>query len=217
MIKKDLKHLRNRIVETKLMHPFFDEIKNYPELANQIRYDLTELPHSYEGKNKIKAILLGADPTNDGIKTDKGLKPLKTVFGIDSDYEKFFFAPQIINLNALEIDKDNFFIQNVCRNYFKDQTGNNKKWGAVAELWLKYLKEEIDMYPNIPVLITAEKIIKVLTKTTIKAKLLYDNPEKYLPLYSESLQREVYPFYRHPKYYLSNNSTYRNYLRKKLN
>ncbi len=199
------------------MHPFFSEIKTYPELVNQIRFDLTELPEPYVGKNKIKAILLGADPTNDGIKTDKGPKQLKIVFGINSEYEKIFFAPQMINLSALEIDKDNLFIQNVCRNYFINQTGNNKKWNAIAELWLKYLKEEIDEYPDILVFVTAEKIMKVLTKTIIKARDFYNYPEKYLPLYSELVQRDVYPLYRHPNYYLSNNSTYKNFLRKKLN
>lgn len=200
------------------MHSFFNEIKKCSELFQEIRFDLTELPVPYVGKNKIKAILLGADPTNNGIKTDKGLKALETVFGIESDYEKFFFGPQMINLNALKISKDDLFIQNVCRNYFVKQTGNNKKWNAVAELWIKYLKEEIDEYPDIPIMVTAEKIIKVLTKTTVKARDLYDYPEKHLPIYSESLQREVYPLYRHPSYYLSNksHSDYRNFLRKKL-
>lgn len=199
------------------MHPFFNEIKNYPNLSQEIRFDLTDLPDPYIGR-KIKAILLGADPTNNGIKTDKGLKQLATVFGIDSEYEKFFFGPQLTNLRALEISKDNLFIQNVCRNYFINQTGRNKKWNMVAELWIKYLKEDIDEYPNIPILITAEKILKVLTKTTVKASDLYNNPEEHLPLWSESLQRDIYPLYRHPNYYLSNksNSDYRNYLRKKL-
>lgn len=199
------------------MHLFFTEIKKFPELSKEIRFDLTVLPEPYVGKNKIKAILLGADPTNYGIKTDKGLKQLETVFGIDSEYENFFFGPQMINLNALEIDKDNLFIQNVCRNYFIKQTGNNKKWNTIAELWIKYLKEEIDEYPDIAILVSAEKIIKVLTKTTVKARDLYDFPEKYLPLYSESLQREVYPLFRNPNYYLSNSPTYQIFLRKKLN
>ena len=198
------------------MHPFFNEIKMHPDLANEIRFDLTEFPNPFIGKNKIKAILLGADPTNDGIKTDKGLKQLETVFGIGSEYEKYFFAPQMINLNALEIDKDSLFIQNVCRNYFIKQTGNNKEWNTIAELWTKHLKEEINEYPDIPVLVTAEKIMKVLTKTKIKASGLYKNPEEHLPLWSESLQRNVYPLYRHPGYYLSNNSNYKNFLKTNL-
>lgn len=202
-----------------MIHPFFDEIKKLPDLAKEIRFDLTDLPKPYVGKNKVKAILLGADPTNDGIKIDKGLKVLETVFGIESDYEKYFLSPQKSNLKALDISKDDLFIQNVCRNYFIKQTGKNAKWRSIAQLWIKYLKKEIDRYPNIPVLVTAEMILKLITDTNLKASNIYEYPAKYLPLWSESLQRDIYPLYRHPNYYLSNksNSEYRNYLRKKLN
>ena len=75
------------------MHSFLSEIKKYPDLAKGIRFDMTELPDSYIGKNRIKAILLGADPTNYGIKDKPGLIKLKTVFGIDSDRLRCPSAP----------------------------------------------------------------------------------------------------------------------------
>lgn len=199
-----------------MIHPFFEESKKYLNFINEIDFDKTSLPEPYLGKNQIVAILLGADPTNNGIKTAKGLKQLNTVFGIESRYEVDFFKPQLINLRALTLNKDDLFIQNLCRNYFTRQTGQNPKWNKIAELWIKYFKNEIGRFENIPILVTAEKILRVLTMKNIKAELLYEEPETHLPLWSDSLQREVYPLYRHPKYFLTQQNKYRDYLNTKL-
>ena len=145
-----------------MSHPFFEEIKRYSDLKPHINFEIVDLPKPYKGQNRIKAIILGADPTNNGIKTDKGLKQLNTVFGIGSEYEVDFFKPQLINLKALTLDKNDLFIQNFCRNYFTTQTGQNPKWNKIAELWIQYFKNEIERFENIPILVTAEKIF--LTK-----------------------------------------------------
>lgn len=202
---------------SKSLHPFFYEIKNYPELSTGINFKLSILPQPYYGKNKIKAILLGADPTNNGIKSNPGLKPLEIVFGIGSEYEKYFFGPQNQNLKALQLTKDDFFIQNICRNYFMKQTTQNIEWSDVAMFWLKYLKEELAVFDkNIPILVTAEKILKVLIPNNIAAITLYRHPNKYLPFNSDFLQRDVFPLFRHPKYYLSVQQAYKNFLKSKL-
>jgi hypothetical protein len=194
-------------------HPFFTEVNNYPHLVMDCNLNINVLPQEYKGKNKIKAILLGADPTNNGIKNKPGLVELETVFGISTDYEKDFFNPQLINLREINISKEDLYIQNLCRNYFKDQTGKNKNWDAVGKLWVKYLKEELKQFePDIPILATAEKILRVLTDCKSKAEEIYNHPERHLPLYSQCLLREVYPLYRHPKYYLSQQPEYLKYL-----
>lgn len=199
------------------MHPFFLEIKKYSELASSVDFKYTTLPEPYHGKNKIKAILLGADPTNNGIKSNPGIITLDNVFGINSDYEKFFFGPQKQNLSLLNLSKDDLFIQNLCRNYFKEETAKNKEWNDIAKLWLEYLKEELTEFDKkIPILVTAEKILKVLIPNNIAAITLYRNPNKYLPFYSDFLQRNVFPLYRHPKYNLSVQQVYKNFLKTKL-
>lgn len=186
------------------MHPFFTEIEKHPDLKKECRMNITSLPEPFIGKNKIKAILLGADPTNDGISKDKGLKILETVFGINSEYEKFFFAPQLINLKAVGLDKDNLYIQNICRNYFVEQTAKNKNWNKIAKLWIKYLYEEIkDLPSDVPVLVTAEKIMKIFVCYVPHAEEMYLHPGKYLPFYSDELKRNIYPLYRNPKYFLT--------------
>lgn len=200
------------------MHNFFSDIKQFPELIPLCKTDITDLPKAYNGKKSIKAILLGADPTNNGIKTNQKLKELDIVFGIGSEYEKYFFAPQKVNLKAINLEIENLYIQNVCRCYFKEQTEKNDKWPAFAKLWLKYLFEELKAIDStIPVLTTAERITKVLCEKLPPAKVLYESPDRYLPLHSTILKRYVYPMYRHPKYLLSENwNEYRKFLCIKL-
>lgn len=194
-------------------HPFFEEIKNYPDLATFCNTEITELPEAYIGKGEIKAVLLGADPTNNGIKTDKGQKQLKTVFGIDEFNE--FFRPQLSNLKQIGLTIDNLYIQNVCRNYFTDETSKNKNWNKVAQLWLRHLKEELDAFDSerkLPLLATSEVIVKALVKQPIaKPKEVY---EKNLSFVSDVLDRKVYAFYRHPAYALTSetNMAYRDFL-----
>jgi hypothetical protein len=185
------------------MGPFLIEIKNHPALLPLCDMASTELPEAYTGKNRIKAILLGADPTNDGIKDNRGLKKIETVFGIGSEYERFFFGPQITNLKAINLTKDDLYVQNVCRNYFSEQTAKNNKWQEFAEIWMEYLKEELDQLdPKIPILATAEKILNSLIPFVLPAGDIYNL--KFLPpFYSEKLKRYIIPLYRHPKYMLS--------------
>ena len=202
------------------MHTFFNEIKKNPELSAVCKLDkeFLNLPEPYYGKGKIKAILLGADPTNDGIKKNRGIKILNTVFGIDSEFEKYFFGPQLVNLKAIELNKDNLYIQNVCRNYFTEETSQNKEWKKVARIWLPMLSQELELLDaKLPVLVTAEKIMKVLVNNVPSAKDIYSMKQKPT-FFSEILNRNLIPLYRHPKYYLSKNwSDYKEHLKQVIN
>lgn len=199
------------------MHPFFTEIQNFPHLAAICDIKITELPIPYKGTGKLKAILLGADPTNNGTKDKKGLKEIKTVFGIGEYAE--FFRPQETNLKQINLDKENLYIQNVCRNYFKEETSKNKHWSEVAKLWMKFLKEELDTLDpemKLPVLATSEVIMKVLVGNEIaRASAIYKNNISY---FSEVLKRKVYALYRHPTYSLSsvNHTHYKEFLKTTL-
>lgn len=179
---------------------------------------MTHLPEPYRGKNELKAILLGADPTNNGIRTNPGLKRLGKVFGINSRYEKDFFNPQKTNLSAIGLDKDDLYIQNVCRNYFMDQTSKNDGWEMIAKHWLPFLAEELSYLDiKLPVLATAEKIMKVLVPDIPPANEIY-TLVKEPTFYSTALNRVVYPLYRNKDYTLSSNyPIYRDFLKQRLN
>lgn len=177
---------------------------NTPALAASCNFSISTLPKPYcHDLQGVRAILLGADPTNNGTKAKKGPLALEYVFGLNSPYEKDFFRPQLTNLKAIGLPKEGIYIQNVCRNYFLEETSKNKTWEIAARLWLPFLKEELDILPkDIPVLVTAERIARLLVTDLPKAKDIYGGT-KQLPLFSEFLARQVIPFYRHPAYSLS--------------
>lgn len=185
------------------MHPFFTTVKNYPELNVHCRSDLTKLPKPFYGQSELKAILLGADPTNNGVRNNAGLKELDNVFGINSEYERDFWDLQSRNLSAIGLNKENLYIQNVCRNYFTDQTSKNKYWNKIATIWLPYMNEELEQLNHkIPILVTAEKIMKLLIPETPPAEEIYSMAVK-ADFYSDYFKRKVYPLYRNLKYNLT--------------
>lgn len=191
------------------------------ELIDQLRskfgdeiLDISELPNSYKGEN-IKAILLGADSTNNGLKGE-GLIKLQTVFGI-GEYD-IFFRSQLANIRAVGLNQNNLFVQNVCRNYFKNETSKNKIWSDVSVNWLPILKNEldsIDLERKLPVFATSEVILKVLVDNLPKASTIYSDCISFFP---SKLERKVFAFYRHPRYSLSSerNGKYKKFLIKKL-
>jgi hypothetical protein len=195
---------------------FFNEIEKYPDLKEVCRTDqeFLDLPDPWQGgKKQIKAILLGADPTNDGVKEKPGLIKLHTVFGIGSEYEDAFFGLHNRNLEKIGLKKEQVFVQNLCRNYFTRQTAKNPKWLTIAELWIPFLKDELGAIPkHIPVLASAEVIMMALLgEVPPKAKDLY-TLNYPLPLRSEKLGRDVFPFYRHPSYSMGVQAKYREFI-----
>lgn len=202
-------------MKLEIMHPFFTDIQKHPLLVEYCDLEKKELPGPYKGKNGLKAILLGADPTNSGLKKGDNPLQIKTVFGI-GEYNDVFFRPQLININAIGLNKENLYIQNVCRNYFNNETSDNKKWREIAEIWLPYLKKElneIDQERILPVLVTSEIIMKALVDDVCKASEVYKNCLSYQ---SNVLERKIFALYRHPRYSLSlksdSNNKYRNFL-----
>src|SRR5688572_22041262 len=76
------------------MHPFFLAIKGSPDLVPSCRMDITGLPEPWKPVKEIKAIVLGADPTNDGVPRKRGLIEFAHVFGIGHKNENSFWGSQ---------------------------------------------------------------------------------------------------------------------------
>jgi len=175
----------------------FEELRSH--LVKNID-EYTPFPKPYMGKNKIKAIVLGADPsTKTAIRFDN-------VFGLDGNDNRYF-AGINKNLNAIGLTLDDVYVQNFCQNYFTKTTYEQKEnwWRASAiwYLWLKYeLNEKFD--ESVPLLVTSELILKRL-KLGNKTKSIeyYKNPD-LVPIQSDYLTsgRLVFPLYRHWRYNL---------------
>jgi hypothetical protein len=169
-------------------------------------------PASYHGKKPVKIIILGTDPGN----YFKG-KTLRfhIVFGLEKQ-DSLYFRQIAENLYLLKnIELEEVYVQNVCKCYFKLDTGKNKYWNEIArKYWLPILKQELDFLfdTRIPVFITTEKILEVITDQRISASEIYK--EKITIQKDDNyLQREIVALYRHPKYSLEFWSEYLNYLR----
>ncbi len=184
-------------------------------------YPTQLLPKPYHGKGPIKAIIVGADPT---FKKNNG--QYRVVFGLDKETNEEnekspFFKSVMQNLKCLGYSLDNIYVQNLARNYFKEETSKNKVWTEYALLWRDELKKDLDgkFSPDIPVLVTAEIILKVLVhKNELKKTTAGKIYSEQLSFTSDQnyLKRPLYAFYRHYKYKLENQTDYKNYLLMRL-
>jgi len=175
-------------------------IAKFPGVINS-RYPF---PSPFIGNGKIKAIVLGADPTH--IVNEKP-KQLDKVFGLDKPKSPYWRSIQG-NLDGLILSMDNIYVQNLCRNYFTKETSKNKYWKQIArDYWAPFLKKELDerFDTNVPVLMTTEFILhSVLTdpKRKLEAKTIYKE-KIVIPKEENLLGRDLIAFYRHYKYSLT--------------
>lgn len=160
-------------------------------------------PFCYNSKN-VKAIVLGADPSNF---TDKGNRKILTkAFGI-GDGDARYFQGILKNLNAVGLGLEDIYVDNLIQDYLEFESSNYKLWEPVAKQNISKCLirlDSIDKKRELPVFLTTEVLHKVLTKIDfISAKQFYLHPE-VIPIPSEKnkLLRRLIPFYRHKDYNL---------------
>jgi hypothetical protein len=154
----------------------------------------------YSSEGQVKAFVLGADPTN------PANIEIEFVFGINSG-DRRYFASIERNLNAIGLAIDDVYVQNLVQEYLEKPTTENDNWETDAERWLPVTKkefDEIDPSGKLPVLDTAERIMKFLYPETPKAKDIYFGLLQ-IPVTksSNNLGRPLIPFYRHLNYNLN--------------
>lgn len=169
---------------------------------------------------KIKAFVLGCDPTNF---SDNG-KPVELtyVFGIGQDHR--YYSDILSNLQLLGLHLEDLYIQNLVTEYLDQETGKNKNWEAEANKHLAARKTEFDNLDptgHIPVFLTAERLYSFLLKDgekKWKASELYAlKTEVPIPPAANKLGRPLIPLYRHFRYILMKWPDYSNKLKKYLN
>lgn len=162
-------------------------------------------------KSKIKAIVLGADPTNESFKGNE--EDFVYVFGIGSGDGRYF-EPILKNLAAVGLTLIDIYVQNLIPGYQDEETSKNRYWEEEAKKWVNPLAAELnrlDPKRRIPVLATAERIVNLLVDEKIpSASMIYTCDKSiHIPMFSKSLDRKIIPFYRHPRYRLEANAAYR--------
>lgn len=156
--------------------------------------------------HKVKAIVLGADPTNF---SDHGKPvPVYTAFGIGSGDNRYF-EPIRKNLECVGLGILDVYVQNLIPMALEDETAKNVDWEKHAEYWLPHTLKEfnrLDLDNKIPVLVTAERIMKFLYdgENLPSAKAFYSGAvEIPIPVSENKLGHALIPFYRHHEYYLA--------------
>jgi hypothetical protein len=162
---------------------------------------------------KVKAILLGADPSNNSNKGNA--VQLEYVFGIDGKDKRYFMGIEK-NLAAIGLSRYDIYAQNLIQAYQPEETGKNIHWQEVAEKWVEPLKQELDAFDperKIPVLVTAQAIIDFLSMEPLPTpKEIYLSQDDGIVKAGENrLGRTLIPFYRHYSYALDKEeyATYR--------
>ncbi len=141
----------------------------------------------------VKAIVLGADPTN------PRKQNLKFVFGLENERSPYF-VPILKNLQRLQLVLDDIYVQNLCPNYFENVTDENQDYEEIAlKYWLPFLKEELDaQFPSeVPVLVTAWKpLIVVAPEANAYKNKKSDIYQKSIAFRKNYLGRPVFAFFR---------------------
>lgn len=152
--------------------------------------------------NQVRAIVLGADPSNF---SDKGNRKILTkVFGI-GDGDPRYFQGILKNLKEVGLGLENIYVDNLIQDYLDFESSYYKLWEPVARKNIPDCLarlDSIDKKRKLPVFLTTEVLYKVLINTQpISAAQLYSQPE-LIPISAElnELIRPLIPFYRHQDY-----------------
>jgi hypothetical protein len=160
-------------------------------------------PFCYNPK-QVKAIVLGADPSNF---SDKGNRKILTkAFGI-GDGDVRYFQGIYKNLKEIGLCLEDIYVDNLIQDYLEFESSDFKRWEPVAKeniaACLNRL-DSIDKKHKLHVFLTTEVLYKVLINSDpIPAEQFYLHPEKIpVPAEVNKLRRPLIPFYRHQDYSL---------------
>jgi len=157
---------------------------------------------------RVKAIVLGADPGNF---SDHGNSvEIKVAFAIGSGDARYFNSI-LKNLSSIGLSITDVYVQNLITTNPGFETSTNPDWEKLADQQiLERISEfnQLDPKNKIPVLVTAERILKYLAIQKLPiAETLYSNSIYHpIPPTLNKLKRRIYPFFRNPKYSLNNDS-----------
>jgi hypothetical protein len=190
----------------------FKKIIHISKYKVACRLDIKVFPKPYyKNINSIKAIVIGADPSNPQNKT------FSFVFGLEQGEKSPYFRSILKNLRVVDLNLDNIYVQNLCCNYFNKVTDENDLFTEIANsYWLPHLKSELDnlFHPHIPVFVTAWKALTVLSPSANNYVMKKSKIYRESIIFTESLlDRPVIALFRGgADYYNLSKPDYHNYV-----
>jgi len=188
--------------------------ENFPDMYDK----KSDLPKVFKGSEKIKAIVIGADPTYKSGKSD-----FQKVFKLEMEKDSPFFRPILNNIKQVNLNLNNIYAQNLVRNYCEEETSKNKDWSEMAKYWIDIFKKDLEQFSkDIPVFVTAWIILKALTNNEVikqlSPNLIYEEC-RFIKPNENLLGRTIIPLFRHPRYQIKSKKwiDYKNTIIKQYN
>lgn len=137
----------------------YDEILNNLFYRDSCNTQVRTFPEAFvTRKESVRAIVIGADPTNPSNRI------FNYVFGLEEGDRSPYFRYILKNLSFIGLGLSDIYVQNLCKSYFKEVTNKNSQYNEIAKkYWLSHLKTELSFFDHkIPVFVTAWKPLVVI-------------------------------------------------------
>jgi len=176
------------------------------------------IPEVHHGIGEIKLVILGQDPT---VKNEEGRKKITHVLNLNKPGSLFKYLSNICLKLRIDL-QENVYATNYFKNFFTKPPTQIKEiniFKTCESYWLPLLKEEINQFPNIPIISLGQPLLTALV-TGNASPLVRDywgytsrwkSGEKgtycYLEPHRNKIDRIMFPFPHQPS---ANKEFYRN-------
>jgi len=167
------------------------------------------IPLHYCGKGPIRLFILGQDPT---VKDPHARKMIRMVLNLDKKKSVWNNLVKICRGLGIIMD-ENVYATNLFKNYFIEPPTHIKDINIFSKFlpyWLPILKDELDLYPEIPIITLGEPVMQALVKPIVTNKIRkywgYTpewklgklEPLNFIRPEENLLGRKIYPFPHQP-------------------
>lgn len=194
------------MISIEMQKQIIDQLRN-AQIESLDEY--TPFPKPYfVAIDQVKAIYLGCDPSNNLGKRfcHAFALPDGTQYGFGR-----FVSGHEENLKQIGLGWNDLYVQNLCQNYFREETSNNlRDWNRAARIWIPFLKDELEsIRSDVPVLLTSAYLYAALTSGKHSEPLAFYECREPIPISANDnlLNRPLIPFYRNRRkidYHLAN-------------
>lgn len=205
-------------------------VQDNPPLACYIDNSLS-IPRVFAGDGEIKLIVLGQDPT---VKKPESRRKITTVLNLNKGGSLRRYLENVCHKLGIELDH-NVYATNFLKNFFvapPTQISPVDIFKVFGDVWLPFLKEELSVFPDVPVLTLGEPLLSALVSREVSAQVRYywgyrqdwqTNPPvdfRCIAPAENRLVRQLFPFPHQPslrkKFYRENLRSYIEYMRQEL-
>lgn len=132
-------------------------------IGKYIDYSL-RLPRPFVGTGEIRLVILGQDPTVEGMNTRQAIN---TVLMLDQKGSNLHqFLTSICTELGISLD-ENVYATNICKNFFTEPPNNVTTTDLISLSWSNWrplLVEELARFPDAKIVTLGNPVLKVLVK-----------------------------------------------------